>query len=131
ENIGRGEGSKESGGAEGKRSGVEKRVFDRGGTDSGGSKKVTMIGFFLLNCLRVRRVFSRRNNSRVEIAVSAFRLAERHLNVDSEIHCATHDFSTAGMAPRASSVRICNDFYLHRPLARSVIFAEENALPPP
>src|SRR5262249_25142719 len=68
------------------------------GPDSGGSKKATMIGYFLLNCLRVRRVFSRRNNSRVEIAVSAFRLAERHLNVDSEIHCATHDFSTAGMA---------------------------------
>src|SRR5262249_32515879 len=67
----------------------------------------------------------------MEIAVNAFHLAERHLNVDSEIHYATHNFSTTSMTERVSSASIYNDLYLHRPLARSVIFAEENTLPTP
>src|SRR5256885_15473168 len=49
---------------------------------------------FKLNGGGVRSVLFSGHDARMEIAVSAFRLAERHLNVDTEIHGGRLDFST-------------------------------------
>jgi hypothetical protein len=65
----------------------------------------------------------------MEIAVSAFRLAERDLYVDSEIHGAKTDFSTAVEAVQSGLIGISHDFDVHRSFARAIVFAEENTLP--
>jgi len=72
---------------------IHKRSFDSSRSNSDGFIEFTMIGYFALNSLGVGRVFFRRNNSRMEIAVGAFRLAERHLYVDSEVHVPKNEFN--------------------------------------
>src|SRR6266436_277974 len=51
---------------------------------------------FRLNGGGVRSVLFSGHDARMEVAVSAFRLAERDLDVDAESHGGSPDFSTHG-----------------------------------
>src|SRR5882672_951986 len=51
---------------------------------------------FRLNCSGVRGVLFSGHDARMEVAVGAFRLAERNLDVDAESHGGSPDFSTLG-----------------------------------